>query len=241
MRTRGRPTATRMLDGRTISDVSRVPRWAVGAAVAGSVVALAAVLVSPDAVLAWVATLRADPLLFGLAVIALYAVRPVVAWPLSLCSAVVGYGYGLVGLPLALACVCLSCLPAYALGRTADGGSGLLDWIGSAGERFFEHTGGVRGVVAARLAPLPAEPVSFGAGVSGIGLRAYLVGTLLGETPWTVAAVLAGGSVSRLATEGLAGVGIEFVVAAVAVAGLLLAGPAYEHLQDRHQNVSEQS
>lgn len=222
-------------------DVSRVPRWAVGTTVFGSVVVLGAVLVSPDAVLAWVATLRTHPMLFALAVVALYTVRPVLVWPLSFCSAVVGYGFGIVGLPFALACVCLSCLPAYALGRYAGDGSGLLDRIGTAGERFFEHTGGVRGVVAARLAPLPAEPVSFGAGVSGIGLQAYLVGTVIGEIPWTVAAVFAGDSVSRLATEGLEGVGVEFVVAALAVAGLLLAGPAYEHLRERHQNVSEQS
>jgi uncharacterized membrane protein YdjX (TVP38/TMEM64 family) len=223
--------------------VFRPHRRLVGIAVIVGAVALAALTISPETLLAWADSLRSRPVVFGLVVAALYLGRPLVAWPMSLCSAVVGYGYGLPGVPLALAGVCVTCLPAYLVGGYAED-SGVLGRFGHAGERFFERTGGVRGVAAVRLAPLPADPVSAGAGLSGVALRPYLLGTLLGEIPWTVAAVLAGHSLSRLAVSGLDGVGIELALAAGAIALLVLAGPAYEHLRDRraaHQNVSEQS
>lgn len=205
--------------------------------------ALAALTVPVDALLAWVADLRSRPVAFALVVAALYLGRPLVAWPISLCSAVVGYGYGIVGVPLALAGVLVTCLPPYLLGRYAGTDVGILGTVGRSGERFFDVTGGFRGVVAARLAPLPADPVSCGAGLSGVTPRAYLLGTLVGEIPWTLVAVLAGSSLTRLATGGLDDVGIELVAVAAAVALAVLAGPAYEHLRERtrHQNVSEQS
>lgn len=226
--------------------MQRARRRLVGVAIVAAAVALAALTLSPDRVLARLAALRSQPAVFAAVVAALYLVRPLLAWPLSLCSAVVGYGYGLVGLPFALAGVCLTCLPPYLLGRYASGDteSGVLGRLGGAGERFFERTGGARGVAAARLAPLPADPVSAGAGFSGVGLRSYLFGTFLGEIPWTIAAVLAGRSLDRLTTAGLSGASVELAVAAGVIALLVLAGPAYELLRDRrrpHQNVSEQS
>ena len=227
--------------------MQRARRRLVGVAIVATAVALATFTLSPDRVLARLAALRSRPAVFAAVVAALYLVRPLLAWPLSLCSAVVGYGYGLVGLPFALVGVCLTCLPPYLLGRYAGNDTatkiGVLGRLRGSGERFFERTGGVRGVAAARLAPLPADPVSVGAGLSGVGPRSYLLGTLLGEIPWTIAAVLAGRSLDRLATAGLAGASVELVVAAGAVALLVLAGPACEVLREQrpHQNVSEQS
>lgn len=224
------------------SCVSRTRRRFVGIAVVASMVALAALTISPDALVVWAGDLRSRPLAFGLVVAVVYLFRPLVAWPMSLCSAVVGYGYGLLGVPLALCGVCVTCLPPYLLGRYASGDVGVLGRLGGAGERFFERTGGIRGVAAARLAPLPADPVSVGAGLSGVPLRPYLLGTLVGEIPWTVAAVLAGRSLPRLAVSGLRGAGIELALAAGAVALLVLVGPASEYLRERrgaHRNVSE--
>jgi uncharacterized membrane protein YdjX (TVP38/TMEM64 family) len=205
-------------------------------------VALAALAISPTALLDRIGDLRSQPFVFGLVVVGLYLGRPLVAWPMSLCSAVVGYGYGLPGVPLALAGVLLTCLPPYALGRYAEDAS-ALGRVGHAGERFFARVGGSRGVAAARLAPLPADPVSVGAGLSGVGIRKYCLGTLVGEVPWTVAAVLAGSSLSTLAVSGLGGAGVELALAAGALAALALAGPASKYLRERraHQNVSEQS
>lgn len=199
---------------------------------------------SPDALLAWVGDLRSQPLTFVLVVAALYLGRPLVAWPISLCSAVVGYGYGLWGVPLALCGVCVTCLPPCLLGWYAEGEGGVFGTIGHSGERLFEATGGFRGVVAARLAPLPANPVSCGAGLSGVDPQEYLAGTLVGEVPWTVAAVLVGSSLSRLTVAGVGGVSVELALAAGALAALVLAGPARDHLRERrrrHQKVSEQS
>ncbi|WP_435075990.1 TVP38/TMEM64 family protein [Halococcus sp. AFM35] len=222
--------------------MSRARRRLVGVAVVITAVALAALTVSPAALLDRIADLRSQPFVFALVVAGLYLARPLVAWPMSLCSAVVGYGYGLPGVPLALAGVLLTCLPPYALGRYA-GDASALGRIGHAGERFFARVGGSRGVAAARLAPLPADPVSVGAGLSGVGVREYFLGTLVGEVPWTVAAVLAGSSLSTLTVAGLGSAGVELALAAGALAVLALAGPAYGYLRERrvHQNVSEQS
>ena len=153
--------------------MQRARRRVVGIAVVVGAVALAGLALSPDRVLERLAALRSRPAAFAAVVTALYLVRPLVAWPLSLCSAVVGYGYELVGLPFALVGVCVTCLPPYVLGRYAGGDtvgeSGLVGRLSGSGERFVERTGGVRGVAAARLAPLPADPVSVGAGLSGVG------------------------------------------------------------------------
>jgi uncharacterized membrane protein YdjX (TVP38/TMEM64 family) len=77
----------------------------------------------------------------------------------------------------------------------------------------------------ARLVPLPADSVSYAAGVSGIGLGTYALATAIGETPWVTSAVLVGASMERLAVNRSAGP--WFVVGAVVLAALLLAGPAY--------------
>ena len=223
--------------------MSRARRRLVGGFVLVVSVVVAALVVPVDALLAWVGTLRSRPVLFGLVVAVLYLGRPLVAWPISLCSAVVGYGYGLAGVPLALCGVCLTCVPPYLLGRYVGVDTGVFGSLGRSGERFFETTGGFRGVVAARLAPLPADPVSAGAGLSGVAPRNYLLGTLVGEIPWTVVAVLAGSSLSKLAVAGLDGVSVELALAAGALSLFVVAGPLYEHLRERagHQNVSEQS
>jgi uncharacterized membrane protein YdjX (TVP38/TMEM64 family) len=222
----------------------------VGIAVVVGAVALAGLALSPDRVLERLAALRSWPAAFAAVVTALYLVRPLVAWPLSLCSAVVGYGYELVGLPFALVGVCVTCLPPYVLGRYAGGNndteseSGLVGRLSGSGECFFERTGGgSRGCRRAARAAASRPGVGRCRPLRG-RFREYLRGTLLGEIPWTVAAVLAGRSLDRLATAGLAGASVELAVAAGAIALLVLAGPTYEFVRDRrrpHQNVSEQS
>ncbi|MFB6188444.1 MAG: VTT domain-containing protein [Halapricum sp.] len=57
-----------------------------------------------------------------------------------------------------------------------------------------ETTGSVRGLVAARLIPLPADGVSYASGLADIPLRQYVLATAVGETPWVVTTVIAGGS-----------------------------------------------
>jgi len=85
-------------------------------------------------------------------------------------------------------------------------------------------------VLAARLSPLPADPVSYGAGFSGVSLRAYVLGTFVGEIPWVVVEVLAGTSMRTLSMEGLSA-SLHLLALSFALAVLVVAGPAYRHVR----------
>lgn len=188
------------------------------------VVAVAAWLSSPRAMLARLDWLAADPLRFGVAVVALAAVRPVFAWPTTLVAVAVGYGYGYVGFPVALALVVLTSVPPYLLGRRASGGGPVAE----TGARFVAETGDFRVVAASRLVPAPSDVVSVAAGVADVGLLGFLAGTAVGEVPWVAAGVVAGRSMDALATGGVTDVfDPRLVVAAASVGVLALAGPLY--------------
>ncbi|WP_435197163.1 TVP38/TMEM64 family protein [Natronomonas sp. EA1] len=199
-------------------------RQLVGMVLLAGVAGTGALLLSPAAVLARTTALAAHPWQFVGLLLAAYLVRPLFAWPISVVSIAVGVVLGPVGIPVALAGAVLTCLPPYLLARTT-GHAGLLGRVGTAGERYFAGAGPLRGVVAARLAPLPADPVSYTAGLARVPLSAYALGTALGETPWVTAAVLLGASTRTVQTEGVHA--LPLVVAAAALAVLLLAGPAY--------------
>jgi len=88
--------------------------------------------------------------------------------------------------------------------------------------------GDLRSVVISRLIPAPSDVVSAGAGLSGVPLRAFVVGTALGELPWAFAGVVAGESIETVVAEGLgAVVSLQLAAASAVVAVLLLAGPVY--------------
>lgn len=207
----------------------------VGLALAG-LVALGLVLSPGDAV----ARLRAglySPW-FPLALAGLYLLRPLLAWPITALSVLVGYRYGVaVGLPVALAGAVATSLVPYAVGRYYRDRPGPFAWAVAGSQRFFRATGGLRGVVAARLAPTPAEPVSVAAGAGRVSLPAFALGTALGELPWTAAAVLAGHSLSRLSLADAPAVSPWLLAAALLAAALLLAGPAYRWLRARRRPV----
>lgn len=203
-------------------------------AAAVALVAVAAALVaSPAAALEWIDRLAGNPLQFGLALFALALVRPFLAWPTTLLAVAAGYGYGWWGLPIGLGLMVTTSVPPYLLADRFDGGR-----FAAAGERFVAAAGGLRGLVSVRLLPAPSDVVSIEAGLAGVPLRTYLLGTAVGETPWTVVGVLAGLSLGSLAE----GSGLSFdlrLVAAVALLGLLaLAEPAYEYLDGRDADES---
>ncbi|MEE6209425.1 VTT domain-containing protein [Salarchaeum sp. III] len=201
-----------------------VSRGVVLAAVAGCCV-LALALFVPDTMLARVRGVVASPW-FPLVLVALYAVRPFLAWPVSALSVLVGYAYGLpLGVPIALlGAVGTSLIPYYVGGRLPTAGR-VLGRVRSGGERYFAAAGDTRGVVAARLAPTPAEVVSTGAGIAGVPLWAFVVGTLVGELPWTIAAVGLGASLDSFSLQ--SAFDPVFVGACVLLAVLVLAGPLY--------------
>ena len=200
--------------------------------VALSLVTLGLVL-SPGDVLDRLRAWLASPW-FPAVLVGLYLLRPLLAWPITALSVLVGFRYGVtVGVPLALAGAVLTSLIPYAFGRYYRDRAGPFAGLVAGSERFFGATGGLRGVVAVRLAPTPAEPVSIAAGAGRVGVGAFVLGTAIGELPWTVAAVVAGHSLSRLAVDGVVVVEPWLVVAAAAGGAALLAGPAFRWWRGR--------
>ena len=198
----------------------------VTAAAVALVVAAAALLVSPSTVLGHVDRLAAHPLYFGLALVGLALVRPFLAWPTTLLAVAAGYGFGWWGLPLGLALMVVTSLPPFLFAERMEGGR-----FAEAGERFIEATGDLRGLVSARLFPAPSDIVSIEAGLANLPIRAYVVGTAIGEAPWAAVGVLAGLSLESLAEGGLSASSVNplHVVAVALLGALVLAEPAYRY------------
>lgn len=206
-------------------------RASLRAATFGAVVAVAlgaAVYTSPERALALAEATAADPLAFGLVVLALYLVRPVLLWPATVVAVAVGYGFGpVLGLPIALAGAVLTSAPPFVVARRLGRDAPVVGSAQAVGERFFETAGPVRGVAAGRLVPVPADAVTCAAAIAGVRFRHFALGVVVGELPWTIAGVAAGSSVATLTTDGVAAGGVR-VAALATVAGLaLLVGPAY--------------
>ncbi|CAI49766.1 uncharacterized protein NP_3350A [Natronomonas pharaonis DSM 2160] len=203
-----------------------------GAGVVAAIAAVAAISTSPQALFAAAERLVERPGLLAVTVVGLYLVRPLLAWPISALSILLGYLLGVAAAPIALAGAVVTTLPAYALARRLGHSEGVLARVGDAGAVVRRTTGDFRGIVAVRLAPLPTDPVSYAAGVAGVPLRPYVLGTAVGEAPWVLTAVLLGASTSQLTTAGAASNPL-LVVTALALAALLaLSRPAYRRLAD---------
>jgi uncharacterized membrane protein YdjX (TVP38/TMEM64 family) len=203
-------------------------------------VALLATRLSPSTALAIAEQTTSDPLTFGCVVLALYVLRPLLLWPPTLVAVVVGFGFGLsVGVPIALAGAVLTSIVPYYLARWLGNDVGTIARLQSAGERFFDATGDVRGVTAGRLAPVPADAVTCAAAIAGVPFRRFAAGVLVGELPWTIAAVLVGSSLATLSTTGLDGIGVELGIGTALAAGVLLAGPAYQYVRTDSLDVTE--
>jgi uncharacterized membrane protein YdjX (TVP38/TMEM64 family) len=196
-----------------------------------SIAGLAAVLFSPATVLATLENLAARPLVFAAALVGLYLIRPFLLWPVTSVAVLLGYLYGpAVGFALAIAGAALTALPPYLIGRYANDNLGLFGSISDTAEQFFETTGDVRGVVAARFSPVPGDPISYAAGFSNVSVGRFLLGTMIGEIPWAFVAVFAGTSMRTLDLASFS-LQPELIVALAGLTVLLLAGPAYRRVQ----------
>lgn len=220
-----------------------------------AVAALAALLVSPDAALSTLTWLAADPIRFGVVLVAVAVVRPFLAWPTTLVAVAVGFGYGWPGVPFGVLLLTLTALPPYYLARA--GRTSVLDSDGerdaddeevpalgrvartsATAERLVGVAGGTRTVAATRLLPLPSDAISLGAGVANVRLRPFLAGTALGELPWVVAGVAVGVSADRIVAGDLSGLDPTLFAGMAGVGVLLLAGPAYRAYRDRSMLVT---
>ncbi|RQG91148.1 TVP38/TMEM64 family protein [Natrarchaeobius halalkaliphilus] len=230
-----------------VASVSR--RAFVGLLLVAAIVT-AGLLVSPAAMAGFLESLAADPGLFALTVAGLYLVRPLFAWPTTPLSIVVGYGYGIaLGVPIAIVGVVVTVVPVFLAARwfVASNGSsatadssletawGPLDRISGAVTRYYRTTGPIRGVTVSRLAPIPSDVSTCAAALSGVKLRHLVVGTALGELPWTIAGVVVGASAATITTDGFGGLGLALTLACGVAATLLLAGPAYRVVRSRTQ------
>lgn len=201
-------------------------RHVVAGAIVSALLVLGVVL-SPGAAVERLRMALHSPL-FPAVLVGLYVLRPLLAWPITALSVLVGYRYGLaVGVPLALAGAVATSLLPYAVARYFGDDDGLLGWAQSGSEQFFAASGDLRGVIAARLAPTPAEVISVAAGIGRVSVSAFMVGTAVGELPWTIAAVFAGHSMRRLSISGVETVDPALVVGCGLAGALLLSGPAY--------------
>ena len=207
-------------------------RQLAGISIVAGIAAAAAYASSPGAVLGGVETLTARPLLFAFTLVGLYLARPLLAWPISALSVLLGYLFGPEAIPVALAGAVLTTLPAYLLARWFNHEVGLLARVGDAGATVRRTTGDLRGVIAVRLAPLPTDPVSYAAGIAGVPFRPYVLGTAIGEGPWVGAAVLLGASMGQLTTTGLSASPLVFATVVALALLLAVSRPAYRHLSE---------
>lgn len=189
----------------------------------------AAVLTSPATLIAKLEALATRPVLFVLALVAVYLVRPFLLWPVTSIALVLGYLYGpTVALPLSLAGAALTAMPPYLIGKYAKTDLGLFGSVGDSGERFLETVGQKRGVIAARFSPVPGDPISYASGLCGVSLQPFLAGTVIGEVPWALVAVFTGASMRSLTLAEFA-ISPELVGAFAGLAIIVLAGPLYNH------------
>lgn len=198
-------------------------------------VGVLAILVSPKMVVSRGLRVLYSPW-FPLVLLGLYALRPFLGWPITILSGLVGYRYGLLlGFPLALAGVVGTSLIPYTAAGYFETGGPILGRFAGGSRRYFRAAGDVRGVTAARLAPTPAEPISVAAGLAGVPVRAFVLGTLLGEFPWTVAAVTVGHSLQSY-SPGAFGVDLRLAIGGLLAALLLLARPVSKAVKARASN-----
>jgi len=214
--------------------MDRQVRFQLAGGLALGVTGLLGVLVlTPERVLASLTALAGRPVLFGALLIVLYGGRSLVLWPISALSLLVGFVYGpVLGIPIGLAGAVYTCLPPYLLARYAPRERGPTARLHAVGSSVVDVTGDFRGLVAARLIPLPADGVSYAAGLSDVPPGRYVLGTALGETPWVVATVVAGASMRAFALEE-AGQALPLVIAASCLGIVLLSGPLYRQLRHR--------
>lgn len=203
------------------------------ASVAGlvAVAGIAAVFLSPARVVGELEHLAAHPLQFAIALAAVYLVRPFLFWPVSSIAVLLGYLYApTVAIPIALLGAALTGLPPFALARYADSDAGVFRVFADPARGLVDAVGEVRGVIGGRLSPVPGDVVSYAAGLSEVSLGAFLLGTIIGEIPWALVAVVAGNSMRTLTVSGFRPDPVVLLgIAGLAV--LVLGRPLYRHLR----------
>lgn len=154
--------------------------------------AVVGLTVFPRGAYGWLHTTLTSPW-FPVVLVVAFLIRPLFAVPLSPLSVLVGLQYGIVpGIFVVSGGTVVTCLVPYAAGRWLRDEGTLFARLAEPGEAFFDRATDTLGVTVARLSPAPADAVSYGAGLSDVSLRAFVVGTVLGEAPWALVYVTLG-------------------------------------------------
>jgi uncharacterized membrane protein YdjX (TVP38/TMEM64 family) len=160
-----------------------------------------------------------------------YLIRPFVLWPLSLPSVFIGYLVGFPGgVPLVLTGTLVTCFLPFILADYFHNVNSYVSRISATGESIMTTTGELRGMVAGRLSPAPADSVSIGAGLAGVSSWNFALGTLVGELPWAIFYVSIGYSLRSFSSDSVQAVNIEFLLAVSTISVLLLARPMYRFI-----------
>lgn len=206
-------------------------RQLLGMVCLGGLAAGAAAVFSPADVVSQLEHLATHPLQFVVALTVVYLFRPFLLWPVSSVAIVLGYVYGpFLAFPLALAGAALTAMPPFSVARYASTELGLFGSIGETGRQFADSVGETRGVLAARLSPVPGDPVSYAAGLSEVSVSAFLFGTVIGEIPWAIVTILAGDSMRTLSVTGFS-FSPPALLATGSLGVVVLAGPLYKHFR----------
>lgn len=184
-----------------------------------TVAALLLPIPGPAELRAWVAGTGPAAVLVLLLAYALLTVAPI---PRTVFNLAAGLLLGeALGVAVAVVATAISGLLAFLLARALGGD--LLSRLPrgrrlrTVGERLTG--GGALAVASLRLIPvLPFAPLSYGCGLSGLRLRPYLVGTVLGSFPGTVAVVVLGDALAGTTPPALVGCYLAF--AALGALGL---------------------
>lgn len=119
--------------------------------------------------------------------------------PFVVVAGAAGLIFGIpLGFPVALVVAIIGAGLAFSISRWLGGAA--VDEIQSqriARVRKWIADRGVLAVIAARIAPIPSQVVSYAGGLTTLPLRTFLVGSLLGFTPRTFAYVAVGGSLDE--------------------------------------------
>ncbi|GAB7019930.1 VTT domain-containing protein [Halostagnicola bangensis] len=205
----------------------------------------AGVVLSPGSTATFLESVAGDPVLFGLVVAGLYLVRPLFAWPTTPLALVVGYGFGVaLGVPIALVGVIVTVTPVFVAARwfVSDPNDsslaelpfgGAIDRTATAICQYYRTAGQIRGVAVSRLAPIPSDISTCTAAVSGVSYPRFVIGTVLGELPWTITAVVVGSSAATVRTDGLGELGLFLTAGCLVAVVVLLAGPAYRTIRSQ--------
>lgn len=162
---------------------------------------------------------------------ALYLVRPFFLWPLSVFSVFIGYVFGFpYGLPVVLAGTVITCFPPFLMSKWFNGKFRYFDRLSEKGTSLVRKTGALRGMIAARLSPAPADAISYGAGMTGISSQTFAIGTLIGELPWAIFYLLLGESLRIFSATAVDQTDIRLVLLAALGSILLVAHPIYKFL-----------